>query len=68
MRLIDMNCLSINVDWVAWYVIQIKNRIIMSVGVSLKNWMIQVLVKVIICDILLRMIVSVLRHVKLTDI
>ena len=63
-----MNCLSINVDWVAWYVIQSKNRIIMNVGVSLKNWMIQALVKVIICDILLRMIVSVLRHVKLTDI
>ena len=63
-----MNCLSVNVDWVAWYVIQSKNRIIMNVGVSLKNWMIQALVKVIICDILLRMIVSVLRHVKLTDI
>ena len=63
-----MNCLSVNVDWVAWCVIQSKNRIIMNVGVSLKNWMIQALVKVIICDILLRMIVSVLRHVKLTDI
>ena len=63
-----MNCLSVNVDWVAWYIIQSKNRIIMNVGVSLKNWMIQALVKVIICDILLRMIVSVLRHVKLTDI
>ena len=63
-----MNCLSVNVDWVAWYVIQSKNRIIMNVGVSLKNWMIQALVKVIICDILLGMIVSVLRHVNLTDI
>ena len=63
-----MNCLSVNVDWVAWYIIQSKNRIIMNVGVSLKNWMIQALVKVIICNILLGMIVSVLRHVNLTDI
>ena len=63
-----MNCLSVNVDWVAWCVIQSKNRIIMNVGVSLKNWMIQALVKGIIRDILLGMIVSVLRHVNLTDI
>ena len=38
------------------------------VGVSVKNEMIWVLVKMILCGVLARVIVKVIKHVKLTDI
>ena len=47
------------------HVIQSKNGNMMNVGVSVRNYMIA---KMTICGILLRVIVSVIRHVKLTNI
>ena len=63
----SMNRVSVNVDWMKVYVTQSKNRIMMNVGVSVKNQMIGVLVKMILCGILVRVIVSVIRHVKLMN-
>ena len=48
------------------YVIQIINRIMMNVGVSVKNEMIGILAKM--CRILVHVITSVIRHVKLINI
>ena len=50
------------------YVTQSKNGIIMNVGVSVKNWMIGVIVKMIICRILALVIVNAIKHVKLMNI
>ena len=44
--------------------IQNKNRLMMNVGVSVKNNMIGVLVKIIICGILVRLFASV-RHARM---
>ena len=49
-------------------VIQSKNGIMINVGVSVKNQMIGVVVQMIKFGILVRVIVSVIRHVKLTVI
>ena len=38
-----------------------------NVGVRVKNYMISVLVKMIICEILARVIVNVIKGVKLTN-
>ena len=50
------------------YVIQSKNRIIMNIRVSVKNYVIGFLVKMIICGTLVYLIFIVRRHVKLTNI
>ena len=52
------NCLSVNVDRMKVHLIQSKNRIMMSVGLSVKNQMIQVLVKMIYCEILVKRILE----------
>ena len=49
-------------------VIQSKNEIVMDVGVSIKNKMIGVLVNRIIYGISARVMVSVTKHEKLTNI
>ena len=63
-----MNSAIVNVDWMKVYVIQIINRIMMNVGVSVKNEMIGILAKIIISRILVHVITSVIRHVKLINI
>ena len=50
------------------YVIESNKVIMMNVGISVKNQMIEVLVKMIICGILARLIVNVIQHVKLVNI
>ena len=50
------------------FVIQRKNRIMIYVGVRVKNKMIGVFVKMTVCEILALVIVNVIRHVKLTNI
>ena len=40
----------------------------MNVGVNAKNYMIEVLVKMIVCGILVPVIVNVIRRVKLANI
>ena len=50
------------------FVIQTKNRIMIYVGVRVKNKMIGVFVKMTVCEILSLVIVNVIRHVKLTNI
>ena len=50
------------------YVIQSKNRIIMNIRVSVKNYVIGFLVKMIICGTLVYLIFIVRRHVKLTNV
>ena len=52
------NRLSVNVDRMKVHLIQSKNRIMMSVGLSVKNQMIQVLVKMIYCEILVKRILE----------
>ena len=47
---------------------QSKNRIMINVGVSVKNYMIGGLVKKIIRGFLLHVLVSVIMHVKLMNI
>ena len=49
-------------------VIQSKYGIVMDVGVSVKHWITGALVKKIIYEILVRLIVSVIKHVKLRNI
>ena len=48
--------------------IQSKNETMMNFGVSIKNQMIAVPVKKIICGILVLVVVSVIGHGKLTEI
>ena len=50
------------------YVIESNKVIMMNVGISVKNQIIEVLVKMIICGILTRLIVNVIQHVKLVNI
>ena len=50
------------------HVIQSKNEIIMNVGVRVKNYMIGVLSKMIICGTLARVIGSVIWHMKFMNI
>ena len=63
-----MNCVRVNVDLMKVYVIQGKNGVMMNVDVSVKSYMVDVLVKMIICGILVFVIVSVIKDVKLTKI
>ena len=63
-----MNCVRVNVDLMKVYVIQGKNGVMMNVDVSVKSYMVDVLVKMIICGILVFVIVSVIKDVKLTNI
>ena len=49
------------------YAIQSKNGIMMNIGVNVKKYMIRVFVK-ILCGILVRVIVSVIRYERLTNI
>ena len=64
----NMNHVSVNVDWMKVYVIQTKIGILVKVGVSAKNWIIGVIVKMIICGILAVVILGVTSHVKPTNI
>ena len=50
------------------YVIQNENGIMINVDVSVKNQMIEILVKMITCGILVRVTTSVIRYIKLTNI
>ena len=50
------------------YVIERKNWIVAYVGVDVKNWMIEVLVKMILCEILVRVVMSVINHLKSMNI
>ena len=50
------------------YVTQSKDGFMMNVGVSVNNYMIGVLVKIIICGIIVYVIVNVIKHVKLMNI
>ena len=59
---------SINVDQMKMYAIESKNGIVMNVSESTKNYLIGVLVKKVTCGILVNMIVSMLKHVKLESI
>ena len=47
-----MNCVIANVDRIKVHVVKSKNEIIMNGDVSVKNYMIEVLVKIIICAVL----------------
>ena len=47
-----MNCVIANVDRIKVHVVKSKNEIIMNGGVSVKNYMIEVFVKIIICAVL----------------
>ena len=53
---------------IKWHEIQSKNETMMNFGVSIKNQMIAVPVKKIICGILVLVVVSVIGHGKLTEI
>ena len=50
------------------YVIQSKNGIMMNVDANIKNEMNGIGLKIIICEILARAILRVIRHVKMTNI
>ena len=50
------------------YVIQSKNGIMMNVDVIIENQMNGIGLKIIICEILARVILRVIRHVKMTNI
>ena len=50
------------------YAIQSKNEIMINVGVSVKNQIVGVLVRMIICGIRVKVIVNLRKHVKLTNI
>ena len=49
------------------YIIRSKNEIMMSVGVSVKNWMIGALGKTIIRGLVVHVIASAIKHVKLMN-
>ena len=57
-----MNCVNVNVDRMKACVIKSKNGIMINVGVSVKNKMIEVFGNMIICGILVRVIVSVMSY------
>ena len=50
------------------YVNQCENKTMMNVEVSVKNQMMEVLVKMIMCGIVARVIVNAIEHVKLINI
>ena len=50
------------------HIFQSENGILMNVGVNVKNYMIEVLLKMILSGILVRAIVNKMRHAKLTKI
>ena len=50
------------------YALQSKYGIVKNVAVDVKNWLIEIFVKMIIYQILLLVIVNVIRHVKLVSI
>ena len=50
------------------YVIQSKNGIMLTASISVKNYMIGVLAKMVISGILAHVIVNVIKYVKLTNI
>ena len=62
-----MSCMSVNADLIKMCVTQNKTRILVNADGSVKNWMIGVLVKMIVCGILVHVIVNVIRHVKLMN-
>ena len=64
----NMNCMKTSAEGIKSHEIQSKNEIMMNFGVSIKNQMIGVPVKKIICEILVHVIVSVIGHGKLTEI
>lgn len=57
----NMNCVIANVDRIKVHVIKSKNEIIMNGGVSVKNYMIEVLVKINICAVLGNVNVNVIK-------
>ena len=65
--LIQNDRLIINVDWMKVNLIQSKNGVLANVGVSVKSYIIEALVRMFICGILARFIVSKISHVKLTN-
>ena len=62
-----MNLVSVNADWIKVCEIQNKNKIMMNDNASIKDWMIVVLVKEIISGILVPVIMSMIKHVKLSN-
>ena len=50
------------------HIFRSENGILMNVGVNVKNYMIEVLLKMILSGILVRAIVNIMRHAKLTKI
>ena len=62
-----MNRVSVHDDLMKVYIIQSKNGIMVSVGVNVKNQTFDFVVMMIIFGILVRMIVSVKCHIKLTN-
>ena len=64
----NINHASVYVDRTEVCVIRSKNGIMMNVSMSVKNQMIGVLAKMIIYEILARVIVRVIKHVKWTNI
>ena len=60
--------MSVNVDLMKVYIIPSKSEIMVNVGKSVNNWIIGFFVKIIICGILVHVNLSVIRHVKLTNI
>ena len=50
------------------HVIQSKNGMMMNVGVNVENYMIRVFVEKVTGGILVRMIVSVMKHLKLVSV
>ena len=63
-----MNRRSVYVNQIKLYGIQCIIRIMINIGVNLKNWMIGVLFKMIICAIAVRMILNIIRQVNLMSI
>ena len=63
-----MNCVNVNVDRMKACVIKSKHGIMINVGVSVKNKMIEVFGNMIICGILVRVIVSVMSYEELKNI
>ena len=65
---VNMIHVSVNAYWMKVYAIQSKNEIMINVGVSVKNQIVGVLVRMIICGIRVKVIVNLRKHVKLTNI
>lgn len=65
--LVQNDRLIINVDWMKVNLIQSKNGVLANVGVSVKSYIIEALIRMFICGILARVIVNKISHVKLTN-